>query len=55
MNEWLTWISMGGYARYVWPAYGIVIGVLGLYIWQLQRQATRGRRQLIQWLKQQSR
>ena len=25
---WIEWLQMGGYAIYVWPAYGIALGTL---------------------------
>ena len=27
--DWSTFFAMGGYAEYVWPAYGIAVVVLG--------------------------
>jgi heme exporter protein CcmD len=30
MAPFLTFLKMGGYAAYVWPAYGLVFGVLVL-------------------------
>ena len=27
------WLAMGGYAQYVWPAYGIAAAVLGGLAW----------------------
>ena len=35
-----TWLAMGGYAAFVWPAYGIAAIVLGgfaLYSWRRHR------------------
>lgn len=34
------WLEMGGYARFVWPAYGITVAVLGglaLVSWRRHR------------------
>ena len=28
MNDWATFWHMGGYAKYVWSAYGITLAVL---------------------------
>lgn len=28
MNAFFEWLAMGGYSMYVWPAYGLVLGVL---------------------------
>jgi heme exporter protein D len=53
-----TFLAMGGYARFVWPAYGLfVVVLLGLLVWtlgsyrrhqkelaQLQREAPEPRR-----------
>ena len=35
-----AWLAMGGYAAFVWPAYGIAVGVLGgvsVYSWRRYR------------------
>jgi heme exporter protein CcmD len=32
MNTFLKMLHMGGYARYVWPAYGLVIFILALQL-----------------------
>ena len=44
------WFAMGGYARYVWPAYGFGLLLLGLNIrWALgsaQRARAAARRRL---------
>lgn len=29
MNATLSWFAMGGYADFVWPAYGIAAAILG--------------------------
>ena len=37
MNAIESWFAMGGYAGFVWPAYGvaaIVLGGLALYSWR---------------------
>jgi len=34
--DWQAFFDMGGYARFVWPAYGVAALVLtGLLIWSL--------------------
>ena len=38
------YLRMGGYARYVWPAYGVALIVLGgfaLYAWRRYRASLR--------------
>jgi heme exporter protein CcmD len=40
----MTYLEMGGYAAYVWPAYGIsLLGLGGMAFWTLHefRQASR--------------
>jgi heme exporter protein D len=40
---------MGGYAVYVWPAYGLAVAVLGglaIHSWQRYRDSVRGLEQL---------
>ena len=42
MNAIETWLAMGGYARFVWPAYGVmavVLGGLALYSWRRHRRS----------------
>ncbi len=42
MNAILGWAAMGGYAAFVWPAYGvaaIVLGGLALFSWRRHRQS----------------
>jgi heme exporter protein D len=37
------WLAMGGYAAFVWPAYGIagaVLGGLALYCWTRHRHSS---------------
>ena len=38
MKEFL---AMGGYAAYVWTAYGITAAVIGLNVWLAQRRYSR--------------
>lgn len=35
------WLAMGGYAAFVWPAYGIALVVLGGIAWQSLRRHRR--------------
>ena len=38
------WAAMGGYAAFVWPAYGVALAVLGgltAYCWQRYRAGLR--------------
>jgi heme exporter protein D len=40
MDAVAAWAAMGGYAAFVWPAYGIAAAVLGglaLYTWRRHR------------------
>ena len=42
MNAVGNWLAMGGYAGFVWPAYGvpaIVLGVLALVSWRRHRRS----------------
>jgi heme exporter protein D len=39
-----TWFAMGGYALYVWPAYGLagaVLGGMSAYLWRRYRDSVR--------------
>jgi heme exporter protein D len=43
MNALSVWFAMGGYAAFVWPAYGIaavVLGGLTLHSWRRYRAST---------------
>ncbi|KTD18882.1 heme exporter protein CcmD [Legionella jordanis] len=53
MNPVLQWLNMGGYATYVWPAYGLVFGILILLAIRVKFDASRKRKQLQQWFKRQ--
>ena len=42
MNAIAAWLAMGGYAGFVWPAYGLTAAVLGglsLHYWRRHRQS----------------
>lgn len=53
MSEFMHWIAMGGYAAYVWPAYGLVCGVLVLNVLSTKRLTRRTHTKLKQWYKHQ--
>ena len=40
---------MGGYALYVWPAYGVVVSVLGVMAFHTLQQKKRTRKVLRRW------
>ena len=45
-----AFLAMGGYAVFVWPAYGLTFGVLGglaLHSWRRYRQSVRTLEQLL--------
>jgi heme exporter protein D len=44
MNAIARFFAMGGYAAFVWPAYGLAVAVLGglaLYSWRRYRASQR--------------
>ena len=43
MNGFYEYLDMGGYARYVWPAYIIVIVAIGSNILMARRSLRRAR------------
>ena len=43
MNGLMEYLDMGGYARYVWPAYILVIGAITLNIFLARRALRRAR------------
>ena len=51
MNELIHWLNMGGYAAYVWSAYGFAGMVVFGHIIVLLRQKKRTRLKLQQWFK----
>lgn len=53
MNQLLQWLAMGGYAIYVWPAYGLVFVVMIMYLFGIKWQAKRARKLLQLWIKRQ--
>ena len=50
MNAIMTWLAMHGYGLYLWPAYGLVAGVLGLNAWLVRRLRLSTRRRLQRWM-----
>lgn len=50
MYAFITWLNMGGYAAYVWPAYGSVFTVLLVHIFQTRIEQKRTLRQLRRWV-----
>lgn len=51
MSQLSAWLSMGGYAVYVWPAYVLVSSVLILGAISVKKQAAQTRKKLLQWVK----
>jgi heme exporter protein D len=51
MSSFCEWLAMGGYAAYVWPAYGLVCGVLIIHFLSIKVQKKRTGRKLQQWFK----
>ena len=49
MSQWMHWLSMGGYAQYVWPAYGLVCVVLVSGLFVIRRQTQQVRKKLHIW------
>jgi heme exporter protein D len=47
MMHWSSvgeFLAMGGYAAYVWPAFGLTCGCMALELWLLHRRAGGARR-----------
>ncbi len=51
MNQFMQWLSMGGYASYIWPAYGLVGIVLVMNIVGIKWQKKQTRLELQRWFK----
>ncbi|MFI4919204.1 MAG: heme exporter protein CcmD [Legionellales bacterium] len=51
MNQFLEWLAMGGYATYVWSAYGLVCTVLVVNVLGIKWQKKRTHQKLQQWFK----
>ncbi len=52
MNAILQWLSMGGYAIYVWSAYGLVGSLLIINILAIKWQKKKTYKQLQRWFRQ---
>ncbi len=51
MDTLLHWFQMGGYASYVWSAYGIVFFVFASHFFYVKQQKKRVLSQLKRWVK----
>ena len=51
MNLIVQWFSMGGYAAYVWSAYGLVLGMLALNLIHTKKQSKAIQKHLKDWFK----
>lgn len=49
MSQLMQWVSMHGYALYIWPAYGIVTGALIWTLFDHKRQKEHVYKQLKKW------
>lgn len=52
MVQLMHWFMMGGYAGYVWSAYGLVCGVLLIDLWNVRWQTARIRKKFMKWFNQ---
>ena len=50
MHAFMTWLKMGGYAMYVWSAYGTVFVVLMVNLIQTNVDKKRTWRRLQRWM-----
>lgn len=55
MQTLIEWLSMGGYASYVWPAYGAVVFVFVIHVISCRWQKRRIESALKTWFKQMAR
>jgi heme exporter protein CcmD len=51
MTTVLNWFSMGGYASYVWPVYGMLTAVFVINIIALRRARLQTQKKLQAWFK----
>ncbi|ARB90897.1 heme exporter protein CcmD [Legionella longbeachae] len=51
MNQFLEWITMGGYSIYVWSAYGLVSVVIVMNLLGMKWKRKQTRQKLQQWFK----
>lgn len=54
MNKFISWFLMGGYAIYIWPAYGLVCMGLLLNVFGVKRQSHQTKNNLRHWFKRQA-
>lgn len=54
MNQFIQGLAMGGYGHYVWPAYGLAVGILILHLWAVKWQRRNTIKQLQRWFKRES-
>lgn len=54
LDNFLNWLTMGGYSLFIWPAYGIVSVGLVVYLLGIHRKRSKIKQKLQQWIKQQS-
>ena len=47
MAEFAEYLDMGGYARYVWSSYGLVVAAIILNIWWARRALKRARAEAV--------
>jgi heme exporter protein CcmD len=47
MNALANWLAMGGYAPFVWPAYGVASAVLGAIAWHFWRRHKQSEAELL--------
>ena len=43
----MEYLAMGGYAKYVWPAYGVSLVVLASTVWLVKRSFTATRQRVM--------
>lgn len=55
INQIMQGLNMGGYAIYIWSAYGLVCFVLITVMISIYWQKRQMRKQLLQWFKNESR
>lgn len=53
MSKFITWLTMGGYSIYIWPAYGLVCVVLVMHLLGIKVNRFQTRKKLNQWFKRQ--
>jgi heme exporter protein D len=53
MTSFFDWLSMGGYANYIWSAYGLVCLVLMMNLLGIRWKKARTRQKLQRWFKRQ--